>query len=982
MKTNRLLVSVCMVSVCCLYACSNDSELSISNLDGSPAAACESNDDCAKGKYCHESKCRNPVKAGKACLEDVPCASGTECVEGICKKTDSGIEEPTPPGDPVEPQTCETTGCEDGKVCFEGDCIDPVTVGGSCNDSVPCEAGSRCVNDVCLQWRQAGEPCNDYVTEEMCDESSLICNDNQICVPFPQKGDSCAGNLMDACVAGTACVNEICVVTVGEGAACSVADVCESPFSCIGGFCRTTSEIGGQCDNVNAFCSEGLVCQGGVCLKNYGECQTNTDCNADSYCCVMDSCDTKNVCFPYGEGPGGTYDPQCKYQLVPGQFEASIQCEWLGNPSDGVATESNQIMSTIMVADLPFDSGGASEVVAVTFSPQVIRIFNGENCALHQSIVTNYVEALSNLALADLDNDGKIEIVGASSHLAAWHWDDATGKYVQYWVNSSELVSNGWGGPSIHDLNDDGFPEIISGSKVFDGRTGKLLNAASSVPSAEIPTLGDVDNDGQVELLSGKIWAWDKNSNVWKVKSDISIGGGGMSHTAYADFGTPNADGSFNFAQKDGIAEVVSVNGSGGVSLTTLQGKILMQATMPDSSMWSAGGPPNIGDFDGDGMPEIGVAGHDSYVVFDPQCTSASVPGCQGQYYLWKSISQDNSSGVTGSVTFDFDSDGRMEVVYGDECFTRVYDGQTGEVLFSSYRTSNTAYESPTVVDVDHDMSAEIIMGSDSIAPGCPLVDPNHHGVKCKENADCYSGKCVAGYCRCNSDNECNWQYDSKGVLLDEYSCTTPLAPQSASDGYVCRAKHPSGIKRPGFRIMRDRLDRWASSRFIWNQHAYSVTNINDDGTVPRTSQWKQNFLDPTLNNYRQNAQGKLAAGYAPDITGRLDEANACVLSADNRIKIGGTLCNRGTKDVGSKLPATFYLGNPADNNILCTSYTDSNVVSGECRRVECEVSNQVSGMITMVVNDNGMGGRTTVECDTNNNTDTITIQECVQEIN
>ena len=38
--------------------------------------------------------------------------------------------------------------------------------------------------------------------------------------------------------------------------------------------------------------------------------------------------------------------------------------------------------------------------------------------------------------------------------------------------------------------------------------------------------------------------------------------------------------------------------------------------------------------------------------------------------------------------------------VYGDECFTRVYDGVTGKVLYSRFRTSCTWYENPVVADV------------------------------------------------------------------------------------------------------------------------------------------------------------------------------------------------------------------------------------------------------------------------------------------
>jgi hypothetical protein len=80
--------------------------------------------------------------------------------------------------------------------------------------------------------------------------------------------------------------------------------------------------------------------------------------------------------------------------------------------------------------------------------------------------------------------------------------------------------------------------------------------------------------------------------------------------------------------------------------------------------------------------------------------------GCVGNYVRWSRPSQDASSATTGSSIFDFEFDGQAEAVYGDECFTRVYEGKTGEVLYSSYRTSCTWYENPIVADVDNDRIA------------------------------------------------------------------------------------------------------------------------------------------------------------------------------------------------------------------------------------------------------------------------------------
>ena len=168
------------------------------------------------------------------------------------------------------------------------------------------------------------------------------------------------------------------------------------------------------------------------------------------------------------------------------------------------------------------------------------------------------------------------------------------------------------------------------------------------------------------------------------------------------------------------------------------------------------GGPVTIGDFNNDGLPEIGIASAGLFGVYDPKC-KGYVPGeCADKYVLWERWSQDQSSGTTGSSLFDFDGDGQAEAVYADECFTRVYDGKTGTVLFSAKRSSTTSIEGPVIADIDNDGSAEILMGSDAnhscyndnnsggqIDPqsdsssDLDCVDPIHEGIRCTEDADC-----------------------------------------------------------------------------------------------------------------------------------------------------------------------------------------------------------------------------------------------------
>ncbi|MCF8248100.1 MAG: gliding motility-associated C-terminal domain-containing protein [Saprospiraceae bacterium] len=67
-------------------------------------------------------------------------------------------------------------------------------------------------------------------------------------------------------------------------------------------------------------------------------------------------------------------------------------------------------------------------------------------------------------------------------------------------------------------------------------------------------------------------------------------------------------------------------------------------------------------------------------------------------------------SGLTGITMFDFNQDGKQELVYRDETTLRIIEGATGATLASYPLKSGTWLEYPVVADVDNDGQAKILV--------------------------------------------------------------------------------------------------------------------------------------------------------------------------------------------------------------------------------------------------------------------------------
>ncbi|MBU1239895.1 VCBS repeat-containing protein, partial [Myxococcota bacterium] len=510
----------------------------------------------------------------------------------------------------------------------------------------------------------------------------------------------------------------------------------------------------------------------------------------------------------------------------------------------------------------------------------------------------------------------------------------------------------------------------------------QISNNVNLTNGLRYPAVADLDRDGNVEMCTGHtMFRYNSATNLWDTVWSI---GTGRFFTAYADFGTYPLDPAGDDRKiKDGTAEIVVVAGGTAWVINVHGRTIFGPVAFPAGS---GGGPPTAGDFDGDGRVEFSAASSDSISVFDPDCWGIpDVSTClslRTDGILWHQVSQDHSSNQTGSSLFDFEGDGRVEVVYADETFTRVYDGRTGEVLFSQWHSSCTWNENPIVADVDGDFNAELVVPSNlncTITPstaggvayptshlGNPM-DPLYKGFRCEEATDCASGVCDMNFCRCVDDAEC-------GGSGSGYVCDVPV-PGTPGTGNVCRSEWLGSY--PGIRVYADALDRWVSSRTIWNQHTYSVTNVSEAGIVPPLTSWEQNWTNPHLNNFRQNVQGSVDAGTAPDVTPKGSMFD-CTIEAHAEFAV--EICNRGTQPLPANLPYTAY--EEITLAPLCTVGTTVTLAPGQCQLLSCEWDTPPSSPsaavnVLIMADDDGTGASSTLECLESNNSAVITDVYC-----
>ena len=541
--------------------------------------------------------------------------------------------------------------------------------------------------------------------------------------------------------------------------------------------------------------------------------------------------------------PDNVHDPDCTTEVDTNVFDMVEKFSCAGV----------SCLSTPLVADL--DGDGLPEIIGLASVDQAIMeryfarnllVFDGRNGSLKYTIATPLISVCGQgVAIADVDGDGKAEIFvraqEANNGGRVYCYDhDGSGRWI-----SAEAVDDNYLLTPV-DIMGDGHTQLVCGPYIFNASDGTLLlhgtfqvggtgfgaphnngniNGTYAGINNALPyymyAMGDLDHDGLLELCAGKY--------VYRITLTNYAGLSGNTWAVY------NTATTADILEPDGQTFLADFDGDGTLDICVLgipttmhyntwqectkwkNGKCISYRTVVDKTdsynlsvyAWNAvtgeviaynnksvsqvAGPaiPFCGDLDGDGLPEILTETDEgTYIYYFDTASSGSMAFTQIT----------SMSGTPGYTAFDFNQDGRYEVVWRGMSDLAIMDGQKIKqntppfnVGTSLVAYSGTIAEYPVVADVDGDGHAELLVSRGYWA----WTPNNHHDYGC---ISVYTSATLGAW---NSARKVwnNWAFDN--ALINE-DLSIPQHPFNTATRFPNGRQPMNGFRLPVPNIDRD----------------------------------------------------------------------------------------------------------------------------------------------------------------------------------
>ena len=310
-------------------------------------------------------------------------------------------------------------------------------------------------------------------------------------------------------------------------------------------------------------------------------------------------------------------------------------------------------------------------------------------------------ECFGNSACADIDHDGKLEVV-----FSCYRNDSCV--YALNLEDGSLLWKFNTGGcndaaPLIFDVDmDDSLEVIIASScvpKVFclKGHNGQIEWVTTLHGSDSPPTVGDIDNDGKPGILLGNFGGWVTclNGEDGSIAWDLPVDMNSWIQTAPIILDADN----------DGQLDFVVANWSFGTNhkIWCFRGdnqQLLWESDLPNDHMYHGA---SFADIDGDGYMELAIGTYDGTLL---------VLNAEDGSLKWDySFTTPFYIGAPTSMA-DLNNDGHYEIVFIDGNRMGVLNHE-GNLLWDFKMPSYyTSFRGPAISDINNDDTLDIVFGT------------------------------------------------------------------------------------------------------------------------------------------------------------------------------------------------------------------------------------------------------------------------------
>jgi hypothetical protein len=526
-----------------------------------------------------------------------------------------------------------------------------------------------------------------------------------------------------------------------------------------------------------------------------------------------------------------------------------------------------------------------------------------------------------------------------------------------------------------------------------------------------LPVVADLDGDGMPEVivnLTGyfgspgilSVWAGDGSGLVWQDR------------TAALDFAS-----SFAVADVDGDGgpEIVAVRqyrdilasypGEYSALLYDEDGTLLRESAHYSGEDFGWGTQPIISDMDHDGAPEIvlgrvilradltqrgaGVHGRGSYGFIEGALPAVADLDGDGVEELLvgnaayspdgATIRHDPAQSDAFMAVVDLDLDGVGETIAISNNTFRAQRAD-GSLLWGPFeiRTGNIL-SPPAIADLDDDGFPEIV-----VAGGNELRCVNHDGSTLwTARVTDKSGATGASIFDFEGDGVPEVVYVDEVEIVTfngpdgarkffsrDHSSNTefdyPVIADTDADGHAEIVVCHNFYSASAFSVYGDETASWMPARALWNQHAYTIGNIEDDFSVPVDA--TPSFLD---TNTWHSAIATTGAGLGLDLEAEV--LDLCEEECDEgRLWLSLRVRNVSQQLQEAGVKVAIYGVFAEETRLLALHVTADEILPGwTSAGVRVPLSTSLidgAESLLLVVDDDGRGGGAIVECSETNN--------------